>query len=972
MRVILTVVTFLYGYSVLAQGNAKITGTVMDSVSRQPVEFATVALIDERSDKPVDGTVCDEKGGFSLNRVAPGDYRLTITFIGFQTKLVRVKIDDKKDGIDLGTILISPVPQMLQAVTVEGQKSLIEERVDRMVYNAENDATTKGGDATDVLRRVPMLTVDMDGNVSLRGNQNILVLINNKPSTIVAGSVSDALQQIPADEIKSVEVITSPSAKYDAEGSAGIINIITKKNVLEGATLNVDMGVGLRGSNLGLRGNYRKNKMGFTLGGWGRANYNVTGSFENSQRALNTETLNVQRADTRRQGVFGNYNLGWDYDINEKNSLAASVRFGVRNNRDYQDDLLTQQFSNGNIIGSSLRDVFSKGVSNNISANFSYTHLYDKPQQELSILASYGRNNRNSNFENFIKDELDFSTISRFKNVNDSYDEELTIQADYISPIGTNQMIEFGAKEIMRKVFSDFTSYNATGADGEYIPSTNERQSNNLNYDQNVIAGYFSYTLTTSNAYSFKAGARYEYTTINAYTKTEDNIDIPSYGVFVPSINASRKLKNGNMLKASYNRRIQRPSIRFLNPNIESPNPLDITVGNPRLDPEYTNNYELSYSTFIKGVMLNASVFVRNTNDAIQSVRDVIANNPADADTIQTTYANIGLENAYGTSLFMNLNIGKFSLNGGADIFYSMADNKSPQEQYRASNEGWVASGRMFGSYNFGKGWAAQFFGFVRGRRIQLQGYQGGFRMYNLGIRKEFNEKRGSIGLSVENFLTSSMKIRTRMQSPILEQRNVNTMNNMSFRVNFSYRIGKMSADGGPRRRGRSIENDDLKDGGGDMNGMGMDGAQGFGGQSFGNQPSRGAGRNNNNPRPVMRERSPDEKPSAKSHDGTIYEAAGTWNYTLDSPQGGKGVLVLKKDGETYSGTIKSDRMQKEVELTSVTVEGNDFTFTYPVTFGGNTVTVEVKATIEDQNTLKGTVYFGPSRSVPLSGTRAD
>ena len=255
--------------SVLAQGHSKISGAVIDSLTQRPVEFANVALTPASSSTPIDGTICDDNGAFTLSKVAMGKYQVLISFIGFETKVIQVAIDERNEDIELGRIIISPTPQILEAVTVEGQKALIEERVDRLVYNAENDLTTRGGDATDVLKRVPMLSVDLDGNVSLRGNQNILVLINNKPSSIVASSVSDALKQVPADEIKTVEVITSPSAKYDAEGSAGIINIITKKNTLHGLTLNINTGIGLRRSNLGLNGNLRTGKMGFSLGGFG-------------------------------------------------------------------------------------------------------------------------------------------------------------------------------------------------------------------------------------------------------------------------------------------------------------------------------------------------------------------------------------------------------------------------------------------------------------------------------------------------------------------------------------------------------------------------------------------------------------------------------------------------------------------------------------------------------------------------------
>ena len=199
---------------------------------------------------------------------------------------------------------------------------------------------------------------------------------------------------------------------------------------------------------------------------------------------------------------------------------------------------------------------------------------------------------------------------------------------------------------------------------------------NNLVYDQDNLAGYFAYTLALKSGYSLKAGARYEHTVISAFTQTEDDIDIPSYSVLVPSVNVSKRLKNNNTIKASYNRRIQRPSIRYLNPNIQRDNNLDVTVGNPELAPEYTNNFELAYSTILKGFVLNISGFARLTNDGIQSVRvpDVIEG----VSVLKTSYENIGMDNAYGTSIFLNVNAGKLSLNGGTDVYYSMIDNNNP------------------------------------------------------------------------------------------------------------------------------------------------------------------------------------------------------------------------------------------------------------------------------------------------------
>ena len=951
----------------LAQGHSRITGTVVDSLTQAPVEFANVALVKPGSSTPIDGTICDDKGEFVLSKIAVGDYQLLISFIGFETKILNISIDDRNEDIEVGSIIISPTPQVLEAVTVEGQKALIEERVDRTVYNAENDLTTRGGDATDVLKRVPMLSVDLDGNVSLRGNQNILVLINNKPSSIMASSVSDALKQIPADEIKSVEVITSPSAKYDAEGSAGIINIITKKNTFHGFTLNINSGVGLRGSNLGLNGNLRTGKMGFTLGGWGRAYYNTTGNFTNEQltRAFGSdggidETLNIQRADTRSSGMFGNYNLGWDYDINKKNTLAASVRFGVRNNRTFQDDLITERYVNDVLSAQTLANNENKSAFNNVDANFNYTHYYDKPQREFSFQSMFSRNNGTSLFENFVLDPTDFSTLDRFRNDNDSYNQEITFQADYQTPIGTTQILELGAKNILRSVESDFTSFRATG-ESAYEASPTAGFNNNLNYDQDILAAYAAYTLSMKGGYSVKAGARYEYTTISAYTRTEEDINIPSYGVLVPSVNVSKRLKNNNTLKASYNRRIQRPSIRYLNPNIQRENNLDVTVGNPELAPEYTNNYELSYSTLLKGLMLNISGFARMTNDGIQSVRvpDAIEG----VNVLKTTYQNIGMDNAYGSSIFLNINAGKLSLNGGADIYYSMIDNNNPVDSLRAGNEGVVAGGRLFGNYDFGKGWGAQFFSFYRGRQVQLQGTQDGFYMYSLGFRKEFNEKRGSIGLAAENFLQSSIKMRTQIESPLVRQTRINTRDNMSVRLTFSYRIGKMSVEQRPARRRRTINNDDLKDGGGD-GGMQMGGGEGMAPQGTGRQEGRQRAAT-----PVQTSgRSQQEIASAK--DSITYDAAGGWQYTIDSPQAAGGVITLTKTGDGYTGTIHNERRPDGVALEELSVSGNTITFSYPMNFGGNAVKITVRGQISNDK-MQGTMTMGEMRTVTFSAQKS-
>lgn len=798
------------------RGNGKISGLLIDSTTNKPVEFATVALINQTTGKPVDGTTADDKGRFTLNRIAPGDYSLQTTFLGFGEKYVRNIRIEKGSDVQVGLIKLTPDVRTLSEVEVTGQRSLVEEKVDRLVYNAEKDVTSKGGDAADVMRRVPMLSVDLDGNVSLRGSSNVRVLINNKPSTIVAGSVADALRQIPADMIKSVEVITSPSAKYDAEGSAGIINIITKKNTLQGTTLSVDGGVGNRGTMLGLNGNYRTGKMGFSLSGHGRAMYNIKGQFVNEQ--TRGSLLTSQQADTRNSGLHGFYQLGWDYDINAKNTITAGVRYGARNQMNTQD--LFTRISGGNLLTpvTSFRHVDVKDLSGTVDVNVDYTRTLRKPQQELSILTQYSRNNRTNNFISDLLNETRANVIGGTRNDNDSYNQESTIQVDYQSPIGRNQQIELGGKGIFRQVQSEFrylTLVNGSYQDNLLQPA------NALDYDQNVMGSYLSYTYQSKSKYTLKVGGRYEYTMIDARFRTEQPstaISIPDYGNFVPSINLSKNLAGGKTIKLSYNRRLQRPGIQFLNPNVNAANPQNITVGNPYLAPELSDNIEASFSTYVKALYVNLTVFGRQTNNSIQSIRT--ANEQG---VITTTYDNIGQEQAAGINVFGNATLfSKWQIGGGFDAFYVYLTNNHGSTvldpTLRQSNSGLVIMGRMFTNLQLKKGWGIQGFGGMRGNQINLQGSTGSFYMYSLGLKKEFTNKKGSLGLSAENFLANAMRVRTVINTPTFSQNSLNQLYNRGVRLTFSYKIGKMSFDQQPRRKRKSVSNDDVKGDGGGSN----------------------------------------------------------------------------------------------------------------------------------------------------------
>ncbi|WP_304232846.1 TonB-dependent receptor family protein [Jiulongibacter sediminis] len=789
------------------KGNSKITGFVIDSAVTIAVEYANVALIDQESKKVIDGTMADGNGKFQFTRVAKGTYSLKVTFIGYEDALVENVKVEKGEDIDLGTVKLAISAKVLDEVTVTGLKSIIEEKVDRLVYNAENDVTSKGGDGTDVLRKVPMLAVDLDGNLSLRGSENIRVLINNKPSTIVASSVADALKMIPADLIKTVEVITSPSAKYDAEGTTGIVNIITKRSSVQGYNLNINTGVGVRGTNLGLNGNLRVGKVGFSLGGFGRAFYNK------SATELNQTTIaeigqfkTTQTADARDFGMFGRYNLGMDVEISKSEYITGNVSFGTRNmNRD--QDMLISNFTNDVLSRESNRLLDTKNSSNNVDVNLDYVKIF-KPTHEWSVSTQYSQNNMVNNFDasNFT---LSGESLGEQQNLNASINKEITVQTDYMMPIGQRQMFETGVKGIFREVNSDFEYLAGFGGS---LEADARNPAGFLNYNQNVQAGYLSYTYTTPSKWSFKAGARYERTTIDA----DDSgviLDINGYDNLVPSVNISKIMKNGLAVKLAYNNRIQRPGLQQLNPNFNAANPQSIEIGNPNLEPEISNNVELGLSKSIKRNYVNLSFYARQTNNSIlrlTSLSDTLAG------ALVTTYENIGKEQTSGLNLFGNFFLTpKWSLNGGFDLYYTYMEGQvQTLDGFEvASNNGIVIGGRMMSQISLNKGWAVQAFGGMRGNQVTLQGQRTGFGFYSLGLRKDINDKKGSLGFAFDNFL-GGMTMRSTSVSPLFSQESINYIYNQNVKVTFQYKLGNMKFVA--KKKTRSVNNTDGVGGGDD------------------------------------------------------------------------------------------------------------------------------------------------------------
>nr|WP_158637615.1 TonB-dependent receptor [Elizabethkingia bruuniana] len=571
---------------------------MVDSISKEGIYYSTISVHPITDAKKLTGTIADEKGKFSLENLEPGTYNITIGFIGYIPKVFS-NYTLKPGDNNLGTILMSINTNVLDEIVITGERPIIENKIDRLVFNAERDVTSAGGNATDVLRKVPMLSVDIDGNVSMRGDQNVRILINGKPSGMMANNMGDALRMIPADQIKSVEVITSPSAKYDAEGTSGIINIITKKKDIPGVNGSVSGGIGTRHNNGNASLNVKKGKIGIVanLGGNLMWPQTITNEFEQYTASGEPTLKQLGENRTTRTGLRGS--LGIDYDLTDKDLFTTTISantFGMN----MDGNTTSQYFSPNNTVSTLLSNRDQESAFNGFDWSADYTRKFAKPKQELTLSGQYSRNNNNTDYLTLFEQ----GTRLNEKGENRSKNDELTFQVDYVQPIGKTTL-ELGAKSILR----DITSKSLLKEDfnGEYQLVDN--RSYEFDYSQDVVAGYMTYGFDFAKHYQVKAGIRIEHTQLDGESVGDINAFSNNYTNVLPSAVVSRKLGKSSSLKLSYNQRIQRPSLSFLNPFRNTADPIVQQQGNPELKPELSHNIELGYSTFIKRSMINVAVF---------------------------------------------------------------------------------------------------------------------------------------------------------------------------------------------------------------------------------------------------------------------------------------------------------------------------------------------------------------------------
>ncbi|MEO6820536.1 MAG: TonB-dependent receptor [Ginsengibacter sp.] len=804
--IFLSLFFFIGSSSIQAQQSAgatyKITGKLIDSVSLLPVEYATISIFPLGLKKPVNGTVSDNKGNFVVDNLAAGTYKLVAEFIGYKAhSLNNITLDKDHSNANVNTIVLQAKATTLQNITISGKPKIIENKIDKMVFNAGQDITSQVGVATDVLKKVPQVSVDVDGNVELAGSASIRFLINGKPSAAFGSNITDVLQSIPASQIKSIEVITTPGAKYDAQGLGGIINIILKKNNSKGINGNLSLTAGTRSENGSFNFNARKGTFGLNAFVSGNSNFR-TRSLSISKRVTDDSASNnkiylnqFSSPEEKRSGYQAG--VGFDWDINKYNGFSGSVgydNFGRNSNTITRQ---TQQTKNaGEILVSDIENSINADRTSrfyNVDASLNYKKTFKKEDQELNLAFSSSTGNRNNNNNNYQYllpgDSLYYST--KGKNPGNEKESEITI--DYTQPIKEKIVLGVGGK----LGFNDITSNSEVlklNSVGSYV--TDNFLSDNLQYHQKVYAVYSELTFPVFKFFDAKIGGRYERTEINTYfSNAQKQEKVPGYNTFVPSIFLYKKLSDNSQIKLSYTKRIERPDYSDLNPFINTSDPKNLSTGNIHLLPEIGRRYELGYNIDIDkiGSFMIILFYRKNEND----IQDYIVYYPfyqvgdtTYKDVAVSTSRNIGSENNFGLNLYASAKLfSKLDLRTNAFFFERHTINVIDKGlNYNSFNYRL----NLNADYTFSKTLVAEFFGNFRSARHEAQGTFASYTSYSLALRKQFWSKKGSLAITASNFLHKDLVLNSKIFGPDFMINQTRIVPSRSIGINFTWKFGKL------------------------------------------------------------------------------------------------------------------------------------------------------------------------------------
>ncbi|MDP3312353.1 TonB-dependent receptor domain-containing protein [Lutibacter sp.] len=808
LMLILTLSNTMFGQM---QGNApqiSVKGQVIDIETKQPLEYATI-IFTPVNGKSLNGGITDDKGNFDIP-VAKGTYNISVEFISFKTK----KFPNRALTVDtnLGVISLEINAEALNEVEVIAEKSTVEIRLDKKIYNVGKDMTVKGGTAADVLDNVPSVSVDVEGNVSLRGSENVRILINGKPSGLVGLSGTDALRQLPADAIEKVEVITSPSARYEAEGTAGILNIILRKGKAQGFNGSFTATTG-HPDNLGASAslNYRTDKVNY-FGNGGYSYRNAPGSSFSNTTYLNpiAGAPKFRNENNEIVRLNNNYNtrFGIEYFLSDKSSLTGTFLYRESNGEDLSTNITDELNASKIMTRVNERIDSSDEKDKTIEYALNYSKDFTKSGHKLTLDFQYGSSTEGN--QSNLTDSDTFPTLvinNPERSLTNNESKDLLFKGDYVLPLGEKAQFEFGFKADITSLNSDYLVEDYDFTTNQYINNLNF--SNALEFDQNVFAVYSQYG-EKINKFSYLFGLRMETTDRNI--KLVDQPDNKKdFTELFPTINFGYEFSDTENLTLGYSRRLRRPHHWFLNPFESRTSETSINKGNIYLDPMYTNSFDLGYLKRWDKITLNSSVYYQHTTnnfERIQTEENRIIDGNLTLVLIRQPI-NLSSQDRYGFEFTANYNPYKWwRLTNSFNFFKSVTDGFYEGISYDAENTSWFT--RFDSRITLPGKIDWQTSGMYMGPSEGAQSKNKAMFGVNLAFSKDILKDNGTISLNVSD-LFNTRKRESTNYSP-----NTISVNEFQWRkrqvlLNFTYRLNQKKKRERPQRDSEGGEEEMFK-----------------------------------------------------------------------------------------------------------------------------------------------------------------
>lgn len=823
---LLLLFTVFLGTAQNAKSKFMVKGTVVDSLTNEGEPYATIKITaKEKPDKTTVMAVTDKSGRFNDTLPQEGSYILTISSMGRNPITREFTLTAQKPTADLGTLPITDAKNSLSSVEVVAQKPLVKADIDKLEYNIEDDPDSKSSTVIEMLRKVPLVTVDGQDKIKVNGDSNFKVYVNGKPNGMMSKNPSEVLKSMPANTIKRIEVITNPGPKYDAEGVGGILNIIMMGQGVEGYSVTV--GAKVRNTSVGgnVYGTVKRGKLTMS------ANYNYTHheelpGYQTDERTATdasdpsaSNTWSYGKGVNRGYFYSGGFEASYEIDTLRLVTASLSVWSNYTKNHSYGDYVASSPLSGDKLYSYKTFGTY-KGKWNSIEGSIDYQRSFSVKDRLLTlsykIESEPAEKEMNTNNDGLWAVDDWQSFINSIENQNNNGDEntlEQTFQLDYTTPIGKLHTVEMGAKYIMRDNKSNTDRYTRpTESTADY--TYDEDNSSHYRHNNDIIAAYLGYGLKWKKV-TGRLGLRYEHTIqdVEYLLGRGDNFR-KHFNDLVPSVSFGYKFSDETSVRLGYNLRIYRPSIYYLNPYIEDQDPTNISQGNPQLDNEKKHSFDLGFNNVTSKLTLNLTLRYAFVNNSIEEVSSLVNDNdivglpnPMGKQVIYTTYMNVGSTRKVGLGGYVSWNLAKNThLYSNFSCSYRHFSDGAELRNY-----GWQGNVYVGADQSFKHDWriTAQFF--TMSPDINLQGRDISYTSYGFQVTKQFMKKRLTLSVSASDFFKKYNSYESRTEGAGFIKKSLMRFSNMRFGFSVSYRFGELKAS--VKKTERTISNDDVKSG---------------------------------------------------------------------------------------------------------------------------------------------------------------